>query len=146
MNPRDLGQGLRVDCAFKASGPEKASEDLCARAARLLSEAVEPIEIALIDAERNHSGFLFHLTAAFKRGTRHQVTADGQGRPWLVDLRLTWRCPTILCAIIPLPPAAQGTPDSPQLASLPYSCGNHHVHRHPEFHRTTLCVTGPRNQ
>ncbi len=24
--------------------------------------------------------------------------------------------------------------------------GNHHLHRHPEFDRTTLCVTGPRNQ
>jgi hypothetical protein len=23
---------------------------------------------------------------------------------------------------------------------------NHHRHRHPKLHRTTLCVTGPRNQ
>jgi hypothetical protein len=23
---------------------------------------------------------------------------------------------------------------------------NHHLHRHPKLHRTTLCVTGPRNQ
>ena len=30
VNPRDLGKGLRVDCTFKASGPESASEDLCA--------------------------------------------------------------------------------------------------------------------
>ena len=26
------------------------------------------------------------------------------------------------------------------------SRSNHRLHRHPEFHRTTLCVTGPRNQ
>jgi hypothetical protein len=58
MSIRGNGPGLRVGCTFKASGPETASEDLCARAARLLSEGVEPIEIVLIDAERNHSGFL----------------------------------------------------------------------------------------
>jgi hypothetical protein len=49
VNPRDLGKGLRVDCTFKASGPETASEDLCARTARLLSEGVEPTEIVLVD-------------------------------------------------------------------------------------------------
>ncbi len=42
MNARDLGKGLRVDCTFKASGPETAS---------LLSEGVEPTEIVLVDAE-----------------------------------------------------------------------------------------------
>jgi hypothetical protein len=29
VNPRDLGQDLSVDCTFKASGPEQASENLC---------------------------------------------------------------------------------------------------------------------
>ena len=24
--------------------------------------------------------------------------------------------------------------------------GDHHLHRHPKLHRTTLCVSGPRNQ
>ena len=52
VNPRELGQGLRVDCAFKASGPETASEDLCARTARLLSEGVEPTEIIVVDAAK----------------------------------------------------------------------------------------------
>jgi hypothetical protein len=28
VNPRDLGQDLSVDCTFKASGPEQASENL----------------------------------------------------------------------------------------------------------------------
>ena len=66
VNPRDLGKRLRVDCTFKASGPETASKDLCARAARLLSEGVEPIEIVLVHAERNHSGFLLPVGARFE--------------------------------------------------------------------------------
>ena len=51
VNPCNLGQGLGVDSTFKASGPEQASKDLCARTARLLSEGVEPTEIVLVDAE-----------------------------------------------------------------------------------------------
>jgi hypothetical protein len=66
VNPRDLGKRLRVDCTFKASGPETASKDLCARTARLLSEGVEPTEIVLVDAERNHSGFLLPVGARFE--------------------------------------------------------------------------------
>ena len=52
MSIRGNGPGLRVGCTFKASGPETASEDLCARAARLLSEGVEQIEIVLLDAAK----------------------------------------------------------------------------------------------
>ena len=52
MSVRGNGPGLRVGCTFKASGPETASKDLCARAARLLSEAFEPTEIVLGDAAK----------------------------------------------------------------------------------------------
>ena len=66
VNPRDLRNGLRVDGAFKASGPETALEDVCARTARLLSEGVESTEIVLVDAERNHLGFLLPVGARFE--------------------------------------------------------------------------------
>ena len=64
------------------------------------------------------------------------------------------------CDLVPEPRAtssgAKPSPGEPRIASFgdagrsPSSPrrlrGDHRLHRHPKFHRTTLCVAGPRNQ
>jgi hypothetical protein len=66
VNPRDGGKGLSVGGAFQANAPEAASENLGARAARLVGEGIEADKVILVDAERNHSRFLLPWAARFE--------------------------------------------------------------------------------
>ena len=71
MKPRDIGKGLSVDSALQASSLEAPSEHLRSRTTRLAGDCSEAGEIVLIDAKRNHSGFLFPLGVRFECGTAY---------------------------------------------------------------------------
>jgi hypothetical protein len=63
VNSGNLGKRLRIDGAFQASTHETASEDLCARVARLPSERIEPREIVFVHSERDDSRLRLPLRA-----------------------------------------------------------------------------------
>jgi hypothetical protein len=91
MKPRHLTKSLRVNGALQASSLEAPSEYLGARATRLAGECFESDKVILVDAEGDHSRFLFPFDVRFDCGTALRVTLDGQRRARLVDLTLTWR-------------------------------------------------------
>ena len=66
VNLRHLGKGLGIGGAFQANAPEAPSENLGARAARLVGEGIEADKVILVDAERNHSRFLLPWAARFE--------------------------------------------------------------------------------